>query len=98
MPRPVEPSDSVVLTQGLGFVNLPRTRQLLWDVYHWKTAARDRPRGWVDPPSGSILQLYAVVYGGSSEPLAAQGDSAQAARADSVARAVNRELSQGARF
>jgi hypothetical protein len=52
----------------------------------------------VDPPSGSILQLYAVVYGGSSEPLAAQGDSAQAARADSVARAVNRELSQGARF
>jgi len=98
MPSPVAPSDSVVLSPGLGFIDLPRTRKLLWDVYHWKTATKDRPVGWVDPPSGSILQLYSVVYGGSAHVLAQAGDSALAARADSVAREVNEELRQGAEF
>ncbi len=98
MPAPVAPSDSVVLSPGLGYVDLPRTRKLLWDVYHWKTATKDRPVGWVDPPSGSILQLYSVVYGGSSETLAKAGDSTLAARADSVAREVSEELRQGGEF
>jgi hypothetical protein len=98
MPAPVAPNDSIVLSPGLGFVDLPRTRRLLWDVYHWKTATKDRPVGWVDPPSGSILQLYSVVYGGSSQTLAKAGDSTLAARADSVARKVSEELRQGAEF
>jgi hypothetical protein len=98
MPAPVTPSDSIVLSPGLGFVDLPRTRKLLWDVYHWRTATKDRPVGWVDPPSGSILQLYSVVYGGSSQTLAKAGDSTLAARADSVARRVSEELRQGAEF
>jgi hypothetical protein len=98
MPAPVTPSDSTVLSPGLGYVDLPRTRRLLWDVYHWRTATKDRPDGWVDPPSGSILQLYSVVYGGSSETLAKAGDSTLAARADSVAREVSEELRQGAEF
>jgi hypothetical protein len=98
MPEPVTPTDSIVLSPGLGYVDLPRTRALLWDVYHWRTATRDRPAGWVDPPSGSILQLYSVVYGGVSETLAKAGDSAGAARADSVAREVSEELRRGAAF
>ena len=57
------------------------------------TATRLRPRGWVDAPSGSILQLYSVVYGGAARVFETVGDSALAARADSVAREVNRELS-----
>jgi hypothetical protein len=79
-------------------VDLPRTRALLWDVYHWSTATRERPAGWVDPPSGSILQLYSVIYGGVSETLAKAGDSTGAARADSVAREVSEELRRGAAF
>jgi hypothetical protein len=98
MPTPVAQSDSIVLSPGLGYVDLPRTRKLLWDVYHWKTATKDRPAGWVDPPSGSILQLYSVVYGGTAETLRKAGDSTIAARADSVARAVSDELRQGAEF
>ena len=98
MPTPVAQSDSIVLSPGLGYVDLPRTRKLLWDVYHWKTATKDRPAGWVDPPSGSILQLYSVVYGGTAETLRKAGDSTLAARADSVARAVSGELRQGAEF
>ena len=86
------------LSQGLGYVDLPRTRALLWDVYHWQTATRERPAGWVDPPSGSILQLYSVVYGGVSETLRKAGDSTGAARADSVAREVSEELRRGAAF
>jgi hypothetical protein len=89
MPRPVEPSDSIVLSSGLGYVDLPRTRSLLWDAYHWESAARHRPRGWVDPPSSSILQLYSIVYGGAADVLRKAGDSVEAARADSIARAVS---------
>ena len=98
MPEPVTPGDSVVLSQGLGFVDVPRSRKLMWDVYHWETATKDRPAGWVDPPSGSILQLYSVVYGGMSETFRKAGDSTMAARADSVARKVSEELRQGAAF
>jgi hypothetical protein len=98
MPTPVTTNDSIVLSPGLGYVDLPRTKALLWDVYHWKTATRDRPAGWVDPPSGSILQLYSVVYGGVSETLAKAGDSTLAARADSVAREVSEELREGVAF
>ena len=96
MPKPVVANDSIVLSPSLGFLDLPRTEALLWDVYHWKAAARERPRGWVDPPSGSILQLYAVVYGGAARAFATAGQSALAARADSVAQGVTRNLTPGA--
>jgi hypothetical protein len=92
MPKPVATNDSIVSSPSLGYLDLPRTEKLLWDVYHWKTAARPRPRGWVDQPSGSILQLYAVVYSGTAKAFAAAGQSALAARADSVAGAVTRNL------
>jgi transmembrane protein TMEM260 (protein O-mannosyltransferase) len=92
MPKPVVTNDSIVSSSSLGYLDLPRTEKLLWDVYHWKSATRPRPRGWVDQPSGSILQLYAVVYSGTSKAFAAAGQSALAARADSVAGAVTRNL------
>ena len=94
MPKPVVPNDSIVLSTNLGYLDLPRTEKLLWDVYHWKSAARERPRGWVDQPSGSILQLYAVVYGGAAKAFAAAGQKAEAARADSVAKQVTRNLTR----
>jgi hypothetical protein len=95
MPTPVVASDSVVLSSGLGYLNVPRTKTLLWDVYHWQTATRNRPRGWVDQPSGSILQLYSVVYSGAARAFEAAGDTALAARADSVAGRVAAELNRG---
>ncbi len=98
MRTPVVAGDSIVLSPGLGYVDLPRTRKLLRDVYHWQTATRDRPAGWVDPPSGSILQLYSVVYGGASETLRKAGDSTLAARTDSIARRVSEELRKGSAF
>jgi hypothetical protein len=98
MPTPVNANDSIVLSPGLGYVDLPRTKRLMWDVYHWPTATRERPAGWVDPPSGSILQLYSVIYGGTSETLKRAGDSTLAARADSVAREVSEELRRGSAF
>jgi transmembrane protein TMEM260 (protein O-mannosyltransferase) len=98
MPKPVVPNDSIVLSSSLGYLDLPRTQKLLWDVYHWKSAARDRPRGWVDQPSGSILQLYAVVYGGASKAFATAGQAAMAARADSVAKRVSRNLGRDALY
>jgi len=95
MPKPVVANDSIVLNPSLGYLDLPRTEKLLWDVYHWRSAARPRPRGWVDQPSGSILQLYSVVYGGASKSFAAAGQKSLAARADSVSNAVTRNLERG---
>jgi hypothetical protein len=92
MPTPVEPNDSIVLSSGLGYLDLPRTRALLWNTYHWQSAARQRPRGWVDAPSSSILQLYAIVYGGAADVLRKAGDSVAAARADSIAREVSSNI------
>jgi hypothetical protein len=97
MAKPVVPNDSIVLNPSLGYLDLPRTERLLWNVYHWRSAARERPRGWVDQPSGSILQLYSVVYSGASKSFAEAGKPAYAARADSVANAVMRSLNRGVR-
>jgi hypothetical protein len=98
MPKAVVASDSIVLSPSLGFLDLPRTQRLLWEVYHWKAAARERPRGWVDQPSGSILQLYAVVYNGASRAFAAAGRKDLAAKADSVARGVSESLTRGSPY
>jgi hypothetical protein len=98
MPRPVTATDSVVLSPSLGYLDVPRTEKLLWDVYRWPAAARDRPRGWVDRPSGSILQLYAVVYGGAAKAFENAGRKDLSMRADSVARGVTKNLSPGSPF
>jgi hypothetical protein len=90
---PVVPNDSVVLSRGLGYLNLPLTEKLMWDVYHHETAAHRRPRGWVDRPSASILSLYGIVYGTTATTLRSKGDSVQADRADSVADGVRANLS-----
>ena len=95
LPKPLVANDTIVLSQGLGYLDMPRTKRLLNEVYHWKTAARDRPRGWVDQPSGSILQLYAVVYGGAARAFEAAADTALARFADSVSRKVTTELNGG---
>src|SRR6266550_2643255 len=55
-------SDSIKGIQSLGYVNVPRTTRLLFDVYHTDAAARTRPRGWVDKPSEGILSLYGLTY------------------------------------
>ena len=62
MPTAVQPGDSIVLVQGLGWLDVGRSRTLLFDVYHPQAATADRPFGWVDTPSENILALYAISY------------------------------------
>jgi hypothetical protein len=59
---PLAANDSIVLMQEMGFVNMPRTRELLFGVYHAHAAARHRPMGWVDVPSENIVATYAYLY------------------------------------
>ncbi|HEX9755540.1 MAG TPA: DUF2723 domain-containing protein [Gemmatimonadales bacterium] len=88
---PVQPGGSIRFSRGMGFVDLDRSRVLL-EQYRWRSAARPRPRGWVDQSSGSILSLYWVIYGGLADVYREVGDTATAARADSISNAVRRAL------
>jgi hypothetical protein len=84
---PVQPSDSVVSVPGYGFLDVPRTSELLWEVYHGDTAARPRPFGWVDHPSEGIITLYAIGYAALAEALRTTDSTLSArssVRADSV--------------
>ena len=63
MPAPVVANDTIRLLEGRGFVNVPRTKRLAFDVYRGgQSAARRRPRGWVDAPSQNSLIGYVFVY------------------------------------
>src|SRR5262249_23309264 len=73
---PIQPSDTTALVPGFGWIDVPRTRTLLFDVYHADAAARERPFGWLDIPSEGILTVYRVGYlsfGEIANP--ARGDS-----------------------
>jgi hypothetical protein len=91
-PEAATPKGPVVMSAGMGWMDLDRTKSLLWNAYRWQSAARPRATGWVDPPSRSILELYAVIYDGLGRTLLQQGDTTGAARADSVSAAVVRSL------
>src|SRR5881296_477423 len=71
-PKQMAPSDSIQGIQSLGYVNVPRTTKLLFDVYHSDAAARLRPRGWVDEPSKGILDLYGLTYYTMAEAIQAK--------------------------
>jgi len=91
MPQPVTPGGPII-NSTMGFVNIPLTRTLLFDVYHPDAAAHDRPLGWFDPPSASILSLYEIVYRGSAQVLLQAGDSVHATRAASIAEHIAKSI------
>jgi hypothetical protein len=91
MPQPVNPGGPIV-NSTMGFVNIPLTRTLLFDVYHPDAAAHDRPLGWFDPPSASILSLYEIVYRGSAQVLLQAGDTVNATKAGSIAEQIAKSI------
>ncbi|HXQ27836.1 MAG TPA: DUF2723 domain-containing protein [Gemmatimonadales bacterium] len=84
---PLESSDSIQLVGQLGWVNLPRTDALLFDVYHSKSAGRSRPRGWLDRPSEGIPALYGLIYQ-AMVPVLKPRDAKLSARAEALADSV----------
>ena len=97
MPKPVVANDSIVLSQRSATWTCRGPRRCLGCVPLADRRARP-PLGWVDPPSGSILQLYSVVYNGAARAFAEAGDSAQALKAEAVSRRVAQELDKGEAF
>jgi hypothetical protein len=87
--HPVQPSDSTRAGPSLGWVNTKRSTALLFDVYHAESAARVRPRGWVDRPSEGILTTYGVMYYALSQELQ-ERDPTLAARAQAIAGSIFR--------
>lgn len=89
----VDSTTNIVLTP-MGFTDVERTKALLRS-YRWESAARDRPAGWIDVPSASILRLYSIIYGGMAGTLREHGDSALAALADSISKRVDAQVRKG---
>jgi hypothetical protein len=83
----IQPSDSIRAVQQMGYVNLPRTSALLFDVYHSAGAGRPRPRGWVDHPSEGILVTYGLLYYTLAQELQTER-SPLATRAQVLAQAI----------
>jgi len=76
MPTRIEPGPDVMVMGAMGWVDVPRTETLLFDIYHPESAARPRPRGWTDQPSEGILSLYGLLYATHAQYLAdQQGDT-----------------------
>lgn len=92
MPAPIQEGGAIRMTQNFSWVDVARTRALLFGVYHPDAAARDRAAGWVDEPSASILGLYYLVYGGGAEAFRQLGDSVTAAKADSLVLRMRKSL------
>ncbi len=89
VPGEIVPGDSLILSEGLGYMDLPRTRALL-ERYRWREVARERRYGWVDVPSATMMNTYLIVYGTAAATFLARGDTAAALAADSVAAAIDR--------
>jgi len=87
--QPLQLSDSIKAVPSLGWVNTKRSSALLFDVYHAESAARVRPRGWVDQPSEGILTTYGVIYYALAQELQ-QKDPTLAARAQAIAGSIFR--------
>ena len=96
--NPLSLDGSVIFSPSMGFIDVERTEQLLWNAYRWESVARERPRGWVDVPSSSILSLYSLIYAGAASTFRQLGDSTTGVRADSVATAIRREIERGERY
>jgi hypothetical protein len=91
MPHPVTPAGPVI-NSPMGFINIDRTRSLLFGVYHPEAAAHDRALGWFDPPSSSILALYQIVYNGFAQVLMQTGDTAHANQANSIVARIQKSI------
>lgn len=96
--NPLSEDPAILFSPSMGFIDMDRTEQLLWNAYHWESVARERPRGWVDVPSNSILSLYSLIYSGAASTWRMLGDTATAVRADSVARAIQSNIDRGERY
>jgi hypothetical protein len=85
---PVTLGDSIQASQvQRRLVNVPRTTRLAFEVYHGASAARARPKGWVDRASENSLLPYILTYDTLAE-LLHDSDPAKATRALQLARAV----------
>jgi len=85
---PVTPNDSIrVSLVQRRLVNVPRTTRLAFEVYHGASAARQRPKGWVDRASENSLLPYILTYDTLAE-LLHDSDPAKASQALALARAT----------
>ena len=94
--EPLASSDTIQAIGNLGYANIPRSTALMFGVYHASTAAKPRPRGWIDRPSEGIPALYGLMYQAFSEVVKTK-DPALAAQARALADSIFKNTSYAER-
>ena len=84
MPEPLTETENVKLVGQIGWLDLKTTETLLFDVYRHESVTRDRPFGWIDKPSETILTLYFIVYQSYAETLSVLSADSTGAVPDST--------------
>jgi hypothetical protein len=87
MPDPITPSRDTLLLEGLGYVDVPRSKALWRDVYRGPAAVIAR-NDWVDRASVGIAGSYVTTGLILAESLSRNGDDAGAQSAATRARQV----------
>jgi len=84
MPQPVVETDHIKLISQLGWLDLETSETLLFDVYNHESVTRERPYGWIDEPSETILTLYFIIYQSYAETLSILSADSTGTVADSM--------------
>jgi hypothetical protein len=85
MPEPIIETESIKLVSQLGWLDLDASETLLFDVYRHESVTRDRPYGWIDEPSETILTLYFIIYQSYAETLSILASDSTGTVTDSTA-------------
>ncbi len=84
MPEPITETEDIKLVSQLGWLDLGSSETLLFDVYRHDSVTRDRPYGWIDEPSETILTLYFIIYQSYAETLTILASDSTGAIVDST--------------
>lgn len=84
MTQPVIETENEKLVSQIGWLDLAASETLLFDVYRHESLTRERPYGWLDEPSETILTLYFIVYQSYAETLSILSADSTGTVADSA--------------
>ncbi len=96
LPTRIEPSPTQVFSRSVGWIDLEKAEPLAFEIYHPESASRDRPLGWTDRPSSTVVAVYGLLYGELARILSQRPDAADSTSISSVRARRAQQVAEGA--